>query len=44
MIETASEKFDFLDEKLSKKYIDDAIKNLGKKKQAYLKNEKLSAK
>jgi len=44
MIETASEKFDFLDEKLSKKYIDGAIKNLGKKKQAYLDKEKLSAK
>ena len=44
MIETASKKFDFLNEELSKKYIDDAIKNLSKKKQAYLKNEKLSAK
>ena len=43
MIETASEKFDFLDEELSKKYIDDAIKNLGKKKQAYLDKEELSA-
>ena len=42
MIETASKKFDFLDEKLSKKYIDDAIKNLGKKKQAYLDKDELS--
>ncbi len=44
MIETATKKFDFLNEELSKKYIEDAIKNLGKKKQAYLKNENVSAK
>ena len=42
MIETASKKFDFLNEELSKKYIDDAIKNLGKKKQAYLDKDELS--
>ena len=44
MIENASRKFDFLNEELSKKYINDSIKNLGKKKQAYLNNEKLSVK
>ncbi len=36
MIESATTKFDFLNDKLSKKYIDEAIKNLGKKKKAYL--------
>ena len=36
MIESATTKFDFLSDKLSKKYIDEAIKNLGKKKKAYL--------
>ena len=44
MIETASKKFDFLNEELSKKYINDAIKNLSKRKQGYLNKDKLSAK
>jgi len=36
MIESASSKFDFINKEVSKKYIDDAIKRLSKKKKEYL--------
>ena len=40
MIEKASSKFDFINEKVSKQYIDAAIKRLGEKKTSYIKKHK----
>ena len=36
MIEKASSKFDFINEKVSRQYIDGAIKRLGEKKNSYI--------